>query len=92
MKVIVRAKAKDDIDDLFAWIAKDNPTAAIKMVVNIYAHINRLETDGLAHMGHAGTVAGTLELVIYPYIIVYKVREKRREILIVSIVHGARNR
>src|SRR3989344_1810861 len=54
--------------------------------------VNRLETDGLAHMGHAGTVAGTLELVIYPYIIVYKVREKRREILIVSIVHGARNR
>ena len=92
MKVIVRAQARDDIDDLFAWIAKDNPTAAIKMVVSIHAHINRLETDGLARMGYAGTVAGTLELVVYPYIIVYKVREKRREILIVSIVHGARNR
>ena len=91
MKVIVRAQARDDIDDLFAWITKDNPTAAIKMVVNSYAHINRLETDGLAHMGHAGTVAGTLELVVYPYIIVYKVYE-RREIVIISVVHGARNR
>jgi len=92
MKVIVRAKAKDDIDNVFAWIAKDNPAAAIKMVVHVRERVNLLETDGLAYMGHRGTVAGTFELVVYPYIIVYKVREKRKEILIVSIVHGARNR
>jgi len=92
MKVIVRAKAKDDIDNVFAWIAKDNPAAAIQMVVRVHERINRLKTDSLAHMGHAGTVAGTLELVVHPYIIVYTVHEKSRRIVVLSIVHGARNR
>lgn len=92
MKVIIRAKAEDDIDRIFAWIAKDNPTAATKMVVHVCERINRLKTDSLAHIGHRGTVAGTLEIVVYPYIIVYKVNEKRREIVIISVVHGARNR
>jgi plasmid stabilization system protein ParE len=37
-------------------------------------------------------VEGTRELVEYPYIIVYKVDEAHREIVILSIVHGARDR
>lgn len=92
MKVIVRAKAEDDIDNIFAWIARDNPPAAIDMVVRIRERINRLTTDSLAHMGHHGFVDGTLEIVEYPYIIVYKVHEKRHEIAIISVVHGAQNR
>lgn len=92
MKVVVRAKAEDDIDDIFAWIAKDNTVAAIRIVVRIREHINRLKTDSLARIGHRGFVDGTLEIVEYPYIIVYTVREKRREAVVLSIVHGARNR
>ena len=30
MKVIVREKAEDDIDDIFQWIARDNPRAAAR--------------------------------------------------------------
>jgi len=30
MKIIVREKAADDIDGIFAWIAKDNPLAAAR--------------------------------------------------------------
>lgn len=39
-----------------------------------------------------GFVPGTLELVEYPYIVVYRVLNTRREIEILSIVHGARDR
>lgn len=92
MKVVVRAKAEDDIDDIFAWISKDNTVAAIRMVVRIREHINRLKTDSLAHLGHTGFIDGTLEIVEYPYIIVYVVREKRREVIVLSIIHGARKR
>ena len=92
MRVIVRAKADDDIDRVFAWIAKDNPVAATDMVARIRERINRLATEGLAYIGHTGFVAGTLEVIVRPYIIVYKVFEKRDEIVILSIVHGAQNR
>jgi plasmid stabilization system protein ParE len=32
MKIIVREKADADLDAIFAWIAKDNPAAAVAMI------------------------------------------------------------
>jgi plasmid stabilization system protein ParE len=52
----------------------------------------RLETPELTHMGRPGLIAGTRELLEYPYIIVYRVDLARDEIVIVSIVHGAQDR
>jgi hypothetical protein len=37
-------------------------------------------------------IAGTRELIEYPYIIVYSVDEERREVTVLSIVHGAKDR
>ena len=44
--------------------------------------------------GHTGRVAGTYEWVVrgLPYIIVYQVRDDGREVVVLSIVHGARDR
>ena len=92
MKVIVRARAASDLEQLFQWIAKENPRAAAAMVSRISDRINALELDSLAHMGRIGFVAGTLELVEYPYIIIYRVDDARREVDVLAIVHGARNR
>jgi toxin ParE1/3/4 len=91
MKVIVRAKAADDLDQLYQWIAKDNPHAATEMAARIRDRINMLELDSLAHMGRVGFVEGTLEIVEHPYIIVYRVDEPRSEVVVLAIVHGARN-
>jgi toxin ParE1/3/4 len=52
----------------------------------------RLETPELTHMGRPGLVAGTRELLEWPYIIVYQVDEERDEIVVVSVVHGAQDR
>jgi toxin ParE1/3/4 len=62
------------------------------MVARIRERINMLERTSLAHMGRRGFVARTLELVAYPYMIVYHVDDARREVVVLSIVHGARNR
>ena len=43
-------------------------------------------------MGRPGLIEGTRELIERPYIIVYKVDDQRQEIVIISIVHGARDR
>jgi toxin ParE1/3/4 len=92
MKVFVREAAEEDIVRLFAWIAKDNPVAAADAVSRIREQINRLETDSLTEMGHPGLLAGTRELIEYPYIIVYRISEEVREVHVLSIVHGARPR
>ncbi|MHB1207976.1 MAG: type II toxin-antitoxin system RelE/ParE family toxin [Rhodospirillaceae bacterium] len=91
MKVTVREKAADDLEKLYQWIAKDNSRAAANMVLRIHARINALEMKSLAHMGRLGFVEGTLEVVEYPYIIIYRVDDTRGEVAILSIVHGARD-
>lgn len=92
MKVIVREAAEDDIDRIFGWIAKDNPRAAAEMVARIRERINQLDLESLAHMGRPGLVEDTRELVEYPYIIVYQVIDERREVVVLSVLHGARDR
>jgi toxin ParE1/3/4 len=92
MRVTFNPSASDELDDIFAWIAQDSPRAASAMVARIEAKVMRLETSQLAHMGRPGFVEGTRELIEYPYIIVYKVFEDRDEIVVLSIVHGARDR
>ncbi len=43
-------------------------------------------------MGRPGLVKGTRELVEHPYIIVYQVNDDRGEIVVLSVMHGARKR
>ena len=92
MKVVVRTKAEDDLASIFQWIAKDNPRAATAMVARIRDRIALLELDALARMGRPGFVEGTLELVEFPYLIVYRVDDSLHEVTVLAIIHGARDR
>ena len=62
------------------------------MVSRIRDHIDLLQEDNLANMGRPGLIEGTRELIEYPYIIVYRVDEERDEVVVLSIIHGARKR
>jgi toxin ParE1/3/4 len=92
MKVLFEPAARRELNDIFDWIAKQNPRAADDLIARIEAKIMRLQVPNLAHMGRPGVVEGTRELIEYPYIIVYRVDDDRDEVVIVSIVHGARDR
>jgi plasmid stabilization system protein ParE len=70
MRIIVRARVEDDLDRIFAWIAKDNPRAAANMIRRIRDRIGRLALSSLAEMGRPGREPGTRELVEGPYIVV----------------------
>jgi len=92
MKLVVRAKAADDLASVFAWIAKDNVRAAKLMMQRIRKRIGYLTTPGIARIGRPGLDRGTRELVEYPYIIVYEVHERRKQIIVLAIFHGAQDR
>ncbi len=92
MKVVVRDSAARDLEDIFVWISKDNPRAAVAMVERIRLRINRLGFPGLSHIGRPGLVEGTRELVEPPYIVVYAVDESAEEITVLAVLHGARDR
>ena len=92
MRVTFDPAASDELDRIFAWIAKDNPRAAFEIISRIEAKVMRLEVPELTNMGRAGLVDGTRELLEWPYIIVYRVYEERDEIVVLSVVHGAQDR
>jgi toxin ParE1/3/4 len=92
MNVSFDPDARDELDRIYTWIAQDNPKAASELVARIEAKVMPLADPTLTHMGRPGLVEGTRELLEWPYIIVYKVDEARGEIVVVSVVHGARKR
>ena len=71
MKIRFDPEAPSDLDRSFAWIAKDNPSAAYETAVHIEKRIAPLAMTALRQMGRPGLVKGTRELVEYPFIIVY---------------------
>jgi toxin ParE1/3/4 len=88
MKVRYTRRATDDLTDIFAYIARDNPHAAARVV-------DRIETvaAGLAHVPRAGSPTDKggirrLPVVTYPYVIFYEILAD--EIAITHIRHGAR--
>ena len=81
-------RAERDLDQVEAYIAQDNPQAAIAMVLTIIAAVERL--DAFPGMGRAGRVEGTKELVVdgTPYIVPYRKKGERVEIL--RVYHTSR--
>ncbi len=81
-------RAERDLDQVEAYIALDNPQAAVKVVLTIIAAVEQLEA--FPSIGRTGRVEGTRELVIdgTPYIIPYRKKGERIEIL--RVYHAAR--
>lgn len=92
MQIIFSPDANNDLDDLFAWIAQDDPKAAYDMITRIESSVRRLSIPGFAEIGRRGQVDRTRELVEAPYIIVYTIRKRADIILILGIFHARRER
>ena len=92
MKVTFDEEALEDLRNIFAWVAQDDLSAAKRLLVRIFDKVERLSTPELMRMGRFGRDLGTHELLEGPYIIVYEIHEYRGEIVVLSIVHGARER
>ena len=87
MQIRWTQKANRNLDDVEAYIAQDNPDAAIRMVLKIIRVVEQLLQRPA--LGRPGRVHGTRELVITgtPFIVPYRVRGEVVEIL--AVLHGA---
>jgi toxin ParE1/3/4 len=74
-------RASRDLDHIEAYIALDDPHAAVRIVLRIIEAVDQLaDYPGL---GRPGRVEGTRELMVSktPYLVPYRVRGRRVEIL-----------
>lgn len=88
MKLLWTERALAEIDAIFTYVAADSPPAAERLAVLIEAKAQLLLDQ--PNMGRPGRVDGTREFVVTgtPYILPYRVRDGRVEIL--AVLHASR--
>jgi toxin ParE1/3/4 len=91
--VVWSQDALDDMDSTAAYIAADNPTAALKVLGRIEQAAEKL---GRMAIGRRGRVTGTYERPLsgLPYIIAYALQtlpSGRERVVILRVIHTARN-
>ena len=78
--------AVEDLEQLHAYVADDDPDAADREVRGVVAEVGRLER--FPGLGRPGRVPGTRELVVSSHIVAYRVR--RDEVQVLRVLHSAR--
>jgi toxin ParE1/3/4 len=84
--VVWSPRAIGHLADLREYIARDNPGAAGRVATALLVAVDRLAK--LPSLGRPGRVTGTRELVVpgTPYVIPYRLRGDRLEII--AVFHG----
>jgi plasmid stabilization system protein ParE len=85
MKVVVRRAAALQVASIHDHIAGTNPRAARALA-------ERIAATGFGEIGRPGRIRGTREIVEHPYVIVDRFDPIRNEIVVLSVIHGARRR
>ena len=90
MNVLWFPRALDDLEDIRAFVERDDPGSAAVIVHRLRDAAERL--SAFPDAGRRGHVSGTRELVVprLPYILVY--RRRGETIGILRVLHGARRR
>ncbi|WP_100959279.1 type II toxin-antitoxin system RelE/ParE family toxin [Bosea sp. FBZP-16] len=88
MKVIWTARARVELDDIADYVAPISASAALALVRRLRQAGKQLGEH--PHTGRPGRVDGSRELVVNgtPYILPYRVRDGRVEIL--AVLHASR--
>ena len=88
MKIVWTQPARQDLHDIFAYIAEENPNAARALLAEIKERVIVLQN--YPELGRVGRVEGTRELVLTgtQYILPYRVKDKQIQIL--AVFHTAR--
>ena len=89
MKIRFTRNATTEIDEIFSYIARENPSAATTVVREIDRTIARLARyPELGHQKYKGNVRMLPVARFRQYLVFYTI--EAREVVILSVRHGAR--
>lgn len=90
MTVVWSREAERALDRIFDYVLADDPGAAERLRDRIEARV--LDLKSFPRLGWRGLRHGTRELVVpgTPYVVIYRTRTGRIDIL--AVLHGARDR
>jgi addiction module RelE/StbE family toxin len=86
MQIVWTEQALADLAEIERYIEQDKPEAAERVAAHLWTSVEHLAE--FPQLGRPGRRPGTRNLIIPPYVISYRVRSRRLEIL--SVWHGRR--
>ncbi len=88
MKIVCTEPARQDLSQIFAYIAEENPRAARALLATIRKQSTVLADN--PQLGRLGRIEGTCELVLAGthYILPYRLKDQQIQIL--AVFHAAR--
>ena len=88
MKIVWTEPARQDLREIFEYIAEENPRAARALLAEIKERVTVLQNNH--QLGRKGRVEGTRELVLTGthYLLPYRI--KNQQIQILSVFHTSR--
>jgi len=88
VRIVWTEPARQDLRDIFEYIATENPKAARALLAEIKARVSVLIDQ--PQLGREGRVEGTRELVLTgtEYILPYRVQGQQIQVL--AVLHGRR--
>ena len=86
--VLIPPAVAAEIEAIGDWIAKDNPTAARRMMQRLYRRCRTLD-----RFPERGRPYGARYRALDegPYVIVYRIEPEDRRVIIVAVLHAARD-
>ena len=85
-----RPEYREDLDAIEAWIARDNPSAAVDMWIHIDDQVAQLADPNFPRR-QSNRVEGTHELVVHEnYIVYFDQDESHCTVTALAVVHVAR--
>jgi len=88
MKIVWSEPARQDLRDIFTYIAEDNPNAARTLLNEIKERAVLLQDNPL--LGRLGRIKDTRELVLTGTSFILPYRVKDLQIQILAVLHGAK--
>ena len=90
-EVIVTRSALRDLEQIRAYIARDDPSAAGAFVLKLLDEAQSLSTFS-ERGGFLAERPGARFVMVYPYLVVYRIVEKSHTVRVLRFWHGSRER
>lgn len=90
MKIVWRPMAEADRENIFDYIAQDNPRAALELDEEFKAKAESAARHPKLY--RTGRMGGTREIVVRPnYVMVYHIEDESNTVVVLRVLHSAQH-
>ena len=89
-KIVIYLKAQKELEESYKWYEKQKSGLGLKFINQVDDDLKSIANNPKLYSVKKRNYREFI-MKIYPYLIVYKIKENNKEVIIISIFHTKRN-